>query len=68
MCLSETGDHLVFCCIGTRGGVGCNWPSGIEMDEKFKCAYEFLQGGKICVSDWVEDFITWLDQELSAVR
>ena len=64
---SETGDHLVFECTGSRGGVGWDWARWLEMDDKSKWAHEFEDGGKVCVGDRVEDFFTWLNRELCSV-
>ena len=64
---SETGDHLVFECTGSRGGVGWDWALWLEMDDKTKWAYEFEEGGKVSVGDRVENFFAWLDRELCGV-
>ena len=46
------------------GWDGACW---LEMDDKSKWAYEFEEGGKVCVGDRVEDCFAWLDREMCGV-
>ena len=65
---SEIGDHLLFECMGSSGGMGWDWARWLEMDDKSKCAYQFEEGDKVFVGDRTEDVFGWLDREMYGVR
>ena len=63
----ESGDHLVFECVGTVVGRGWDWSQWLGLDDRSRWAYEYEEGGRVRTGDRVEDFFAWLDRELCGV-
>lgn len=61
MSMTAIWDHLVFKYGGSVGAVGWDYTDWIELDNKSKCTYEFVEGGKVHVDDRVEDCFACLD-------